>query len=1148
MNATKDFLDQIVNDLRVKNNFKALSKLLYAPSMFGVVIDNSGRMADELQGVKNAVHKTLESALRMGNVFLLADSYLLQTFNQVPKGRAPLFEFRQDRWGHSTPFLKAVDELTTATNMNCSTVPNAALIRALNFSQPNGTLDLFSNGSSSIKDKALAPSVAILAAARNATINRFLTGNCASNYFDHHWQDQIGGHTFVLSSNMFHLASEFLASGLTGTTELVSSHSGSLTTNGFAEFPILIDSSVSRVTFVVSGDDTNTISFFNPSGTNVTQGQPGVTNIDMGLGRAITVMNPEFGGWKIRFTGSQHFAESVIAATPISLRQFRFVERGGNPDHPVDASISGQPVSVANTAMAYLTGGHTDVTFKLVTPGGELIQDLTMTEEATNAPGHFVGAVVLPTQPFKVVVTGLDTNGVAFQRAYPTVFQVQPVEVRSLQENAPGLHPGVPYHLRYLVSNFGDSGVFNVTITGGDGTITNVSPVSLALGTGETNIIEADILMPEDMELGASEFITVAVSRDDDPTIYNGTVERAFVEAPLAYARTVMSFKPAGYWPLNETAVPPSSQYVATNLGLAGAAGDGCYMTWWQPGGTGFTNFFLTNSIQHTGGAIGDGDNAAVFGKSGQYVVFQRHNNNGFLNDAITFFPPFSIEVWAYASNTTAGVRGIVSEGRAATQGGTNNNYANVAAGVFLGQSGANYIFDLYYTNGLTAHVPELHVPVAANTWQHLVATFDGTNANFYNNGSLVQTADYSAEINAAGEVFVPDLISPLLVGCGPNLNSGLFRGNLDEVAVYASALPAEEVLAHYAAGTDIAPATPYRDLILNTNPVIYIRLDEPDWGSNGTTLNSLSLPVATNYGTAGAIANGVYQPNTAPGVRGPIYPGFGSASYGVAINGFNAAVDIGAGNLTNTVFDPQGTNAQFTVMTWFKPNPADAQARLQSLMGRSDSSWRLNYDNNGLNRFNPGAGPELQFASNLHGATNGFQFNDGQWHFVAGVFDGTNDYLYLDGRLALTNATAVGSIIGSTRDIILGGSPSYTTPGARYFDGVIAQAAFFTNALTAANIQQVYDAAVKVPVTASTNVRITTAAWLATTPASLALRGTGGIPYGTFYVLTSANLATPLGNWLTAGTNFFDGSGNFSVTNLIQPGEAARFFLLKGP
>jgi autotransporter-associated beta strand protein len=52
---------------------------------------------------------------------------------------------------------------------------------------------------------------------------------------------------------------------------------------------------------------------------------------------------------------------------------------------------------------------------------------------------------------------------------------------------------------------------------------------------------------------------------------------------------------------------------------------------------------------------------------------------------------------------------------------------------------------------------------------------------------------------------------------------------------------------------------------------------------------------------------------------------------------------------------------------------------------------------------------------------------------------------------------------------------------------------------------------------------------------------GSGGAPNGTFYVLSSTNLATPLADWQCSLTNEFDSSGNFHVTN--DPATNAQLF-----
>ncbi|HTB84565.1 MAG TPA: hypothetical protein VK742_12995, partial [Candidatus Sulfotelmatobacter sp.] len=64
--------------------------------------------------------------------------------------------------------------------------------------------------------------------------------------------------------------------------------------------------------------------------------------------------------------------------------------------------------------------------------------------------------------------------------------------------------------------------------------------------------------------------------------------------------------------------------------------------------------------------------------------------------------------------------------------------------------------------------------------------------------------------------------------------------------------------------------------------------------------------------------------------------------------------------------------------------------------------------------------------------------------------------------------------------------------------------------------------------------------------PGNLILMGTNGSMNGTFYVVTTTNLTTPMTNWTYLFTNQFDGSGNFNVTNPYTPLWPASFFRIK--
>jgi hypothetical protein len=81
-------------------------------------------------------------------------------------------------------------------------------------------------------------------------------------------------------------------------------------------------------------------------------------------------------------------------------------------------------------------------------------------------------------------------------------------------------------------------------------------------------------------------------------------------------------------------------------------------------------------------------------------------------------------------------------------------------------------------------------VTLAANSWSHVVATYDGTNMRLYVNGTLVATT--------ASALTLANTTDALLVnGLAANGTAGL----MDEAAVYSSALSAQQVTEHYNAG-----------------------------------------------------------------------------------------------------------------------------------------------------------------------------------------------------------------------------------------------------------------------------------------------------------------------------------------------------------
>ena len=63
-----------------------------------------------------------------------------------------------------------------------------------------------------------------------------------------------------------------------------------------------------------------------------------------------------------------------------------------------------------------------------------------------------------------------------------------------------------------------------------------------------------------------------------------------------------------------------------------------------------------------------------------------------------------------------------------------------------------------------------------------------------------------------------------------------------------------------------------------------------------------------------------------------------------------------------------------------------------------------------------------------------------------------------------------------------------------------------------------------------------------------LIFSGTGGAAKGTYYVLTSTNLAMPIADWTPVATNQSDINGNFSTTNTINYTNSDQFYIIKQP
>jgi acyl-CoA thioesterase-1 len=249
--------------------------------------------------------------------------------------------------------------------------------------------------------------------------------------------------------------------------------------------------------------------------------------------------------------------------------------------------------------------------------------------------------------------------------------------------------------------------------------------------------------------------------------------------APRSYADLVLRDDPLGYWKLNED---KASTTTVVNSGSVGAAGNGTIPADAVSGATGIR-------------VNADGEDTAITLVNNRIVIpyTEELNPQG----------SFTLELWAKPTGTNTYYQTPISN---RGSDGAGNMGWNLYRYNDLWQ------FTLWGTGGVT--ITGTASDFVINEWNHLVATFaaDGTKngaawrgtLKFFVNGVLVGSR--------TNVYYTPNRDRILSIGqLTDNPAGGLqFKGSIDEVALYGSALSDDTVLKHYSIGS--APPVPFED------------------------------------------------------------------------------------------------------------------------------------------------------------------------------------------------------------------------------------------------------------------------------------------------------------------------------------------------
>lgn len=319
------------------------------------------------------------------------------------------------------------------------------------------------------------------------------------------------------------------------------------------------------------------------------------------------------------------------------------------------------------------------------------------------------------------------------------------------------------------------------------------------------------------------------------------------------------------------------------------------------------------------------------------------------------------------------------------------------------------------YFYGVTA--PGYHQSTSTipnDAWSHVQVTYDGVNIRFYINSVLDRTiAATGAITNSANSLFVGSL--------EPGNDGYEFTGTIDNVKIYNYVRTPGQIIEDMNAGHP-APGSPVGSALA------HYKFDE-GFGA-----------VANNSGNGGSSRNGT--------INNATWSNDGKLGKALDFNGSSAYVSFAT--------QPINWSARNrTISTWVKPEAGDLTGEHDILTGYASSTdysrMRLRYSA-GKIYYIMMIYPGPTYAT----LTSTTTLTAGNWYHVVLTWDDANYYLYINGVLEVTFASA-----SVTTDSI-----AFTTIGANidsgdpaaYSNGFIDEVKLYTTALTADQVTAEYN------------------------------------------------------------------------------------------
>lgn len=486
---------------------------------------------------------------------------------------------------------------------------------------------------------------------------------------------------------------------------------------------------------------------------------------------------------------------------------------------------------------------------------------------------------------------------------------------------------------------------------------------------------------------------------------------------------------------------------------------------------------------------------------------------------------------------------------------------------------------------------------LALNTWSHIAGKYDGTTSTIYLNGAPIQTA--TPGIGSMN----PTVGSNLLIGCSGNPNSptAFFSGRIDEVYMFAAALPDAEILNFYNLGPPLNGSLVSAFLgqataSLSNHPTVSAAAEIRRYGATASLSSHPTVVATAEIRRYGAIVSAQSIHPTIAGAASQGFTYYGTASVTAAHARFTDSLvgywkfdentgttlaDSSPNNNTGTLFGggrfgpgyawvtgKQNSAVQFinvdegpgyclvpaspslviankiTMACWFYPTASGNNTSSLLFKGNIGSTIGQSYGIiwTSSNTLAVRLGTSSGF-STLNQTVAALSLNT--WHHVAAVYDGTAIRLYIDNAAAGSLTVSLATLVpGTTNPLFIGSGASGTTPNST-FPGYIDEVHLYATDLSVADIAHLYnlDAEPRTPTARFSSILTSFgSAYLSTGHTTLVSAGTRTVPtYGGVASLSATHTTVSSSSHYVFG---YIGSASLAVVHQIVTSSSIFFTL----